>query len=145
MRLPSGCNNVMHQTTTPHEWFQDPHGTSSATYATRVAAFNSYCGRSDAEQSWAKCPAPLAFAISQSDPSSPITSATSKCQLVYNDANGPCKLGSNKAASDAFKAASPSFIKSTSDENMWAAGWKYGCTQVDGMHICGMLILLILC
>jgi len=54
MRLPSGCNRGLSETSTPTEWFIDPSNGASATScsASRLVAFNSHCARSDAENHW---------------------------------------------------------------------------------------------
>ncbi|KAH8055453.1 calcium ion binding protein [Aureococcus anophagefferens] len=57
VRLPSGCGSVLSETTTPAVWFVDPNNAATSCEASRKAAFNSYCGRSDAEQEWRNGPA----------------------------------------------------------------------------------------
>jgi len=49
VRMPDGCNNKLSETTEPKKWFVDPKSGNSATCKSRLAIFNQYCGKSDAE------------------------------------------------------------------------------------------------
>jgi len=140
VRLPSGCNDALSETSTPTEWFIDPSNGAGATScaASRIAAFNSYCARSDAENHWGQHP--LHFSTVQSDPASPISDATSVCRAWYIS-DGPVKHESNQAAADALKSAG-TWEKATTqhggntaqwqmtDGTGWAVGYKRGCTEV---------------
>merc|ERR1711937_630987 len=56
MRMPTGCNKGLGETQAPQSWFIDPQGSTSATCPSRVGAFNSYCGKSDAVNHWGQKP-----------------------------------------------------------------------------------------
>jgi hypothetical protein len=50
VRMPTGCGNALSETTTPTAWFIDPsNGGGTSCSASRLAAFNSHCSKSDAE------------------------------------------------------------------------------------------------
>lgn len=56
MRLPSGCDQLLNETSTPETWFIDPNPSDDATCNSRVSPFNTWCNRADAEYRWATLP-----------------------------------------------------------------------------------------
>ena len=46
--MPTGCNKLLRETTTPKQWFRDPNGDANADQClTRNAAFNDWCTRNE--------------------------------------------------------------------------------------------------
>jgi hypothetical protein len=52
VRMPTGCNKALSETTTPTQWFFDPLSSSSALCSARLGNFNAYCGKTDAVSQW---------------------------------------------------------------------------------------------
>jgi hypothetical protein len=57
LRMPTGCSKALSETTTPTQWFAvDTSPSSAATCTTKISAFNTWCGKTDAESQWAASP-----------------------------------------------------------------------------------------
>ena len=56
VQMPTGCNKALGETSTPTQWFVDPHTSNSATCTIRLSSFNTWCGRSDAASQWGSQP-----------------------------------------------------------------------------------------
>jgi len=52
MIMPSGCNTTLSETTTPKEWFVDPHSGTAAKCQQSIAGFNQLCNATDAMKHW---------------------------------------------------------------------------------------------
>eukprot|EP00931_Biecheleriopsis_adriatica_P026285 TRINITY_DN16006_c0_g1_i4.p1 TRINITY_DN16006_c0_g1~~TRINITY_DN16006_c0_g1_i4.p1 ORF type:complete len:992 (+),score=45.30 TRINITY_DN16006_c0_g1_i4:277-2976(+) len=56
VRMPSGCQQALSETSTPTQWFVDPQSSDAAKCTDRLSAFNNWCVSSDAESQWGSSP-----------------------------------------------------------------------------------------
>ena len=72
IRMPTGCDRTMVETTTPREWFVDPVPAppppapppaphTNVTCLARIAVLNTLCHRTDAEHHWGTDPGPIKY------------------------------------------------------------------------------------
>jgi len=145
MRLPSGCNKALSETSTPTEWFIDPSNGAGATScsASRLAAFNSYCGRSDAQNHWGAVPVEsLVFDTSEQSASSPITQQVSLSAKFWSE-EGPAYHNGNIAAATHWQYNMTRKVAVyTGTVPNYVTAVRYGCGEIMtngylGLFVCG--------
>ena len=56
IRMPTGCDRALSETTTPTKWFIDPTNQGSSCQDSRKNAFNVHCKRTDTVNFWGTSP-----------------------------------------------------------------------------------------
>jgi hypothetical protein len=52
VRMPTGCDQALSETSTPLQWFVSPDSPDETTCTNRISLFNTYCNRADAAAHW---------------------------------------------------------------------------------------------